>query len=122
MALAPVDDAFADLTENIIIKISEAGTRDHGMWVDGAVVDNPCDAVVQPMGDNEMNELSPDGDHTIEHLKFYVSSEKFIFEIGKTELVSVEYNSLLYKALRISNYSRMGGYRVIYAVQLEDQQ
>jgi len=77
---------------------------------------------VQPMGDNEMNQLSPDGDHTIEHLKFYVSSEKFIFEIGKTELVSVEYNSLQYKALRISNYSRMGGYRVIYAVQLEDQQ
>lgn len=119
MALAQVDDAFADLTQSIIVKVGSAGTRDHGMWTDGATTDYPCEAVIQPMGDNEVNELSPDGDHAIEHLKFYVSSEKYTFDLSSPELVSVEYNSKQYKALRISNYSRMGGYYAIYAVQLK---
>lgn len=117
MALLDVTDAFVDTEEPIIVNVRLDGTRDHGMWTDGNVTPIPCEATVQPMTDNEVNSLDPDGDTTVTRLKFYIDVDKYPMDLDAVEDVSVEYDANQYKALRIKNYSKLGGFCTIYTVQ-----
>lgn len=125
MALARVTDSFSDLTEDIIVNISGQGHRDHGMWIDGEIVPNPCVAVVQPMGDNEVNEMNPDGETDLTHLKFYIDIEKYPLDIvnpnDSKNAVTIQYDGQLYKSLRIKNYGKLGGFRTVYSVLLRNE-
>ena len=76
MALIKVTPAFNGITEDIIIQVSTAGTRNKGFWVSGGFIDTPATGVVMPMSQEEINDLNPDGDNTTVHLKFYIDVEK----------------------------------------------
>ena len=121
MALNKVTDSFQDLTEEIIVNTFDQGYRDHGMWIDGTATPNECDAVVQPMSTDEMNQMNPDGDTTLTHLRFYIDIEKFPIDIqtahDSKNAVTVDYDGQQFKTLSIKNFGKLGGFRVIYAVQ-----
>lgn len=122
MALVKVTPAFNGITENIIVNINTGGTRVKGFWVDGLNISTAIIAVVQPMSLEEINELSPDGDNTETHLKFYINIEDYPLDIktahGTETSTQVTYLDNQYKVLSIKNYGVMGGYMLLKTIEL----